>query len=154
MMSNDLLPNNSFLYKMKKAESPQCTFCDKFDGRLHFLACPYSGGVGEAVLNILVEATENKLNIQQLKVIELDTAQHFALPALFIFCEAGQVLMEHRKKGKSVVKKAPPHPLNLGLPLPPHPSLNQHPGLQCHDYASESEQIHLLSVIRPVSNMK
>ena len=73
MMSNDLLPNNSFLYKIKKAESPQCTFCGKFDGRLHFLACLYSGGVGEAVLNILVETTENKL--KQLKVIELDTVQ-------------------------------------------------------------------------------
>ena len=44
MMSNDLLPNNFFLYKIKKAESPQCSFCDKFDGRLHFLACLYSGG--------------------------------------------------------------------------------------------------------------
>ena len=67
-----------------------------------WLACT----VGEAVLNILVEATENKLNIQQLKVIELDTVQHLALPALFILCEAGTVLMEQRKNRKSAVKKS------------------------------------------------
>ena len=53
-----------------------------------------------------MEATENKLNVQQLKVIELDTVQHLVLPALFILCEAGTVLMEQRKNGKSATKKS------------------------------------------------
>ena len=104
MMTNDLLPNNAFLYKIKKTESPLCSFCDKVDSRLHFLACPFSGDVGEAVLNILVEATENKLNIQQLKVLELDTAHHLLLPALFILAEACLLLMEQRKQGKAAAK--------------------------------------------------
>ena len=57
-------------------------------------------------MNILVEATENKLNVRQLKVIEFDTVQHLALPALFILCEAGTMLMEQRKNGKAAAKKS------------------------------------------------
>ena len=55
-------------------------------------------------MNILVEATENKLNIQQLKVLELDTAHHLLLPALFILAEACLLLMEQRKQGKAAAK--------------------------------------------------
>ena len=55
-------------------------------------------------MNILVEATENKLNIQQLKVLELDTVHHLALPALFILAEACSLLMEMRKQGKAAAK--------------------------------------------------
>ena len=55
-------------------------------------------------MNILVEATENKLNIQQLKVLELDTVHHLALPALFILAEACSLLMEQRKQGKAAAK--------------------------------------------------
>ena len=55
-------------------------------------------------MNILVEATENKLNVQQLKVLELDTVHHLALPALFILAEACSLLMELRKQGKAAAK--------------------------------------------------
>ena len=139
MMTNDLLPNNAFLYKIKKTESPLCSFCDKVDSRLHFLACPFSGDVGEAVLNILVEATENKLNIQQLKVLELDTVHHLALPALFILAEAfvqdwleRYMVRDASRQENDLLKLCdqdspglPPHPLSPPTSLSPlsQPSL-------------------------------
>ena len=56
LMSNDLLPNNEFLFKISKVESPMCSFCDSRDGRLHFLICPFSDGLGVAVIEIVAEA--------------------------------------------------------------------------------------------------
>ena len=57
-------------------------------------------------MSLRLSATENKIAIQQLKVLDLDIAPHLALPVLFSLCEVGQAIMDQRKSGKKAVKKS------------------------------------------------
>ena len=105
MMSNDLLPNNEFLFKIGKVSSPVCSFCDSKDGRFHFLECIASGGPGLAGIEVLKEASSGAITAIDLLTLGLELNDHLRLPALLVLSKIGIEILHQRKNQKKSISK-------------------------------------------------
>ena len=56
----------------------------EIDGRLHFLACPHSDGLGLAVVSIMMESAVDTFTADKLAALDLKLQQHLRLPALLV----------------------------------------------------------------------
>ena len=99
--AENLVVNQERLFRLGKADSPACEFCQATsDNREHLWVCTLNSHICSATRNMLDTYAEKKVNLINMCVVDFSLPATMELPIMFIFSSVLEMLIEARKKGK------------------------------------------------------
>ena len=101
--SENLVVNQERLFRLGKADSPVCEFCQAAtDNREHLWMCPLNSHICSATRNMLDTYADKRVNPINLCVVDFSLPVTMELPIMFIFSSILEMLIDARKTGKTL----------------------------------------------------